>query len=67
MTVKNYKFTTAKKAAIMVKSAAGAQINVENLDITGVAADKVNAVWVDSDSAAYYDLVTVTGGRKIQE
>lgn len=67
LTVKNSKFTTVKKAAIMVKSAAGAQINVENLDITGVAADKVNAVWVDSDSAAYYDLVTVTGGSKIQE
>ena len=67
LTVQNSKFTTAKKAAIMVKSAAGAQINVENLDITGVTADKVNAVWVDSDSAAYYDLVTVTGGRKIQE
>ena len=67
LTVKNSKFTTAKKAAIMVKSAAGAQINVENLDITNVAADSVNAVWVDSDSAAYYDLVTVTGGSKIQE
>ena len=67
LTVKNSKFTTVKKAAIMVKSAAGAQINVENLDITGVAADQGNAVWVDSDSAAYYDLVTVTGGSKIQE
>lgn len=67
LTVKNSKFTTAKKAAILVKSAAGAEINVENLDITNVDADKVNAVWVDSDSAAYYDLVTVTGGSKIQE
>ncbi len=67
LTVKNSKFTTAKKAAIMVKSAAGAQINVENLDITNVDADSVNAVWVDSDSAAYYDLVTVTGGSKTQE
>ena len=61
LTVKNSKFTTAKKAAIMVKSAAGAQINVENLDITGVAADKVNAVWVDSDSAAHADKVIVNG------
>lgn len=67
LTVKNSKFTTAKKAAIIVKSAAGAEINVENLDITGVAADKVNAVWVDEDSAAYFDLVTVNGATKIQE
>ena len=67
LTVKNSKFTTAKKAAIMVKSAAGAQINVENLDITGVAADKVNAVWVDSDSAAHADKVIVNGASCITE
>lgn len=67
LTVKNSKFTTAKKAAIMVKSAAGAQINVENLDITGVAADKVNAVWVDSDSAAHADKVIVKGASCITE
>ena len=67
LTVKNSKFTTAKKAAILVKSAAGAEINVENIDIAGVAADTTNAVWVDADSAAYYDLVTVNGATKVQE
>jgi hypothetical protein len=67
LTVKNSKFTTAKKAAILVKSKTGAEITVSNVDITGVAADKVNAVWVDEDSAAYYDLVTVNGATKIQE
>ena len=67
LTVKNSKFTTAKKAAILVKSVAGAEINVENIDITGVAADTTNAVWVDADSAAYYDLVTVNGATKVQE
>ena len=67
LTVKNSKFTTAKKAAIVVKSAAGAEINVEDIDIAGVAADAVNAVWVDADSAAYYDLVTVNGATKKQE
>ena len=67
LTVKNSKFTTAKKAAILVKSAAGAEINVENIDIAGVAADTTNAVWVDADSAAYYDLVTVNGATKKQE
>ena len=67
LNVANATFTTAKKAAIMVKSAAGAEINVDNLDITGVAADKVNAVWVDADAAAHFDLVTVNGATKIQE
>jgi hypothetical protein len=36
------------------------------VDITGTP-DAVNAVWVDADAAAYYDLVTVTGGYKAQE
>ena len=67
LTVKNSKFTTAKKAAILVKSAAGAEINVENIDIADVAADSKNAVWVDADSAAYYNLVTVNGATKDQE
>ena len=67
LTVKNSKFTTAKKAAILVKSAAGAEINVENIDIADVAADTTNAVWVDAVSAAYYDLVTVNGATKKQE
>ena len=61
LTVKNSKFTTANKAAILVKSAAGAEINVENLDITGVAADNQFAVWVDEDAAAYADKVVVNG------
>ena len=63
LTVKNSKFTTAKKAAILVKSAAGAEINVENIDIARVAADTVNAVWVDEDSAAYADKVIVNGAN----
>ena len=67
LTVKNSKFTTAKKAAILVKSAAGAEINVENLDITNVTADSVNAVWVDSDSAAHADKVIVNGASRITE
>lgn len=65
--VSDAKFTTAKKAAIMVKSAAGADVNVTSIDITSVAADATNAVWVDSDAAAYADLVTVTGATKIVE
>ena len=66
--IKNSTFKTDKKAAILVKSIAGADINVENIDITKVADDKVYAVWVDSDRAAYVDLVTVNGGqRRVEE
>jgi hypothetical protein len=57
-------FASAKKAAILVTSAKGADITASNLDITGVVADKVNAVWVDSDYAANYDAVTVSGCTK---
>lgn len=60
-------FNTVKKAAILVKSVAGADINLINVDIANVAADTVNAVWNDSDAAAYFDLVTVTGGTLVQE
>lgn len=65
--VSNANFTTAKKAAIMVKSAEGADITLSNVDINNVAADKVNEVWVDADAKDYYDLVTVKGGTKAQE
>ena len=65
--VKNATFTTAKKAAIVVKSAAGADITLENVNLEGVAADNVNAVWVDEDAAAYADQITVTGGTMIVE
>ena len=64
LNVANTTFKTEEKAAIVVKSAAGAEINVEDIDIAGVADDAVNAVWVDEDSAAYYDLVTVNGATK---
>ena len=55
-------FNTKKKAAIIVKSVAGADITLSNVDITGVAADKVNAVWVDEDAKNYFDKVNVVGG-----
>ena len=65
--IKNAAFTTAKKAAIMVKSAAGAEIGLNNINLKGVAADQVNAVWVDEDAAAYADKVIVKGGTKVVE
>ena len=68
LSVANATFTTAKKAAIMIKSAAETEINVgENVDITNVAADNKNIAWVDTDAAVNYGNVTVTGGTLAQE
>ena len=63
LNISNTEFVTEEKAAIMVKTPAGAEINASNLDIAGVAADSVYAVWVDEASAAYYNLVEVTGAK----
>ena len=61
LNINNATFKTAKKAAIVVKSVEGAEINVENIDISEVAADEVFAVWVDEDAAANEDKVVVNG------
>ncbi len=61
LNVKNSTFTTANKAAILVKSVAGAEINVENINIANVAADNKFAVWVDEDAAAHANKVVVNG------
>lgn len=65
--VSNATFTTAKKAAIMVKSVAGAEITLSNVDISGVVEDSKNIVWVDEDSADYQEKVTVNGGSAFTE
>ena len=55
-------FKTEEKAAVIVKSVDGAVINWrEGNSIEGVVADKVFAVWVDEDAAAYADKVIVNG------
>lgn len=64
LNVSNATFETQSKAAILVKSAAGADITLNNVDITKVAEDTEYAVWVDEDAAAYADLVRVVGGKK---
>lgn len=61
LNISNSKFTTASKAAIMVDSKEGAEINVTNVDISEVAADPVFTVWVDEDAKDYANKVTVTG------
>lgn len=65
--INNAKFVTQKKAAITVKSKAGADITLSTINIAGVAQDATNAVWVDGDSAAYADKVVVNGGTVIVE
>lgn len=65
--VTNATFTTAKKAAIMVKSAEGAEITTTNVDISAVAADSKNIVWVDEDSADYQDKVIVNDNAAFVE
>lgn len=68
LSVENATFTTAKKAAIMVKSSAETAITVgNNVDITNVAADNTNIAWVDADAAANYGDVTVINGTLAQE
>ena len=66
LNVSNASFNTVKKAAIMVKSSAGADITLNNVNIANTV-DTVNAVWNDADSQGSFDSVTVTGGTKLQE
>lgn len=67
LNVKNVTFKTEEKAAILVKSVAGAEINASNLNINDVAADNYHAVWVDEDAAAHADKVIVNGALKAVE
>jgi hypothetical protein len=67
LTISNSTFKTADKAAILVGSAAGANITVDNLNISEVAADSSNEVWIDEDYAEYVNKVNVVGGSMIVE
>ena len=63
LNISNSKFTTVSKAAIMVDSKEGAEINVKNVDIANVAADPVFTVWIDEDAKNYADKVIVNGAK----
>ena len=67
LNIKNSTFKSDKKAAVLVGSKGGATITVDGLDISGVAADQTNAVWVDGDYLDYANLVTVAGATVINE
>ena len=61
-------FVTQKKAAVLVTSSVGATINWgEGNDISKVAADSKNAVWVDKITPNSMNLMTVTGCSYILE
>lgn len=61
-------FKTEEKGAILVKSNVGATIiaSGEN-DISEVAADSTNLVWIDEDAKEHQENVTVEGASKIVE
>lgn len=61
LTVDGMTFETAKKAAVLVSSTAGADIAAKNCDISKVAADSENFAWVDEDWADSADQVKVNG------
>ena len=67
MNVDGLKVKSQKKAAIVVKSTKGADITLKNVDLSEVAADTENAVWVDSSTKQYAGLVSVTGASMIVE
>ena len=64
LNISNSAFETRNKAAIMVKSVAGADIAVSNIDISKVTADRFFAVWVDEDAKDHADKVVVNGALK---
>ena len=67
LNIKDVTIKSDEKAAIVVKSVAGAEINVSNLNINEVAEDNINAVWVDKDASAYAEKVIVNGALKSVE
>ena len=67
LNVDGLKVKSAKKAAIMVKTPEGAHITLNDVDITEVAEDNANEVWIDEDASSYINKVTVAGGSMIVE
>lgn len=62
LNITDCKFTSVNKAAVLVSSVAGAEINVEDLDISEVASDTVNVAWKDNKKSEWQNAsVTVNG------
>ena len=66
LNVSNAEFNTVKKSAILIESAAGADIAASNCDISNTV-DSTNLVWVDTDATDYAKFVSVTGATGIVE
>lgn len=68
LNIKDCKFTSNKKAAVLVASPDGADINIDGLDISAVAADTTNYAWKDNGKDAWMSSsVTVNGVECIVE
>ena len=64
LAVKDTKFVSQNKSAILVKNKGGADITYSNVDITGVVKDKTHVVWIDdgaTTTAGYTGAITVNG------
>lgn len=64
--ISNTSFESVNKAAVLVTSPAGASITASNVDISKVAADSANLVWLDDDykeTEGAKEAVTVTGAN----
>lgn len=54
-------FDTTEKAAILVRTKVGAEINIEgNMNITSVFEDKVNHIWIDEGAYTKEDVEKIT-------
>lgn len=72
LNIANSTFNTAKKAAVLLKSAGGAQINdLGGNNIDNVAADSNNFVWIDEedkpDNYSKYNLTSSNGATMVLE
>lgn len=67
LNISNVDFNTAKKAAVLVTSTAGAAITATDVDISDVATDSTNIVWVDEARSTYFGEVTLNGGAAYPE
>ena len=68
LNIKNSSFTTSKKAAVLVATKYGAEINdLGGNDLSKVAADSQNLVWVDEDYSESVNDIVVSGATKVLE
>ena len=66
--IANATFNTSAKSAILLKSAGGVEVTAgEGIDISKVAKDTENLVWVDEDKAEEYYKYTTAGATMVPE